>query len=457
MPFTEGEQKKLLEDIQVKLTDYQGQLEVKIQDHIKNGLGDSDKKVEDLKKDIEQVHTALDSLKQQIRYIGIGVPGLKEALDRRETDFSWQSLVKGLYRIANPSADSGAGGPWAGCEKEKEIIDAYDSELRTRATGNYAADGSAGGYLIPPEISNELIGLVYAAIPMIDKLPITKVNGLFGQFIIPKLTGTLTAYMVGENTAPSTSAATYGQLVLDPKRIAGLTFQSKSLVYQSRGTSDMIIKQELVRSIQQKMHEMLMLGSGNDFQPCGLDNAKWSVGTSTNAGETNGGRFTITDAMLLKMDLETSNEGSDNPGNYGYLMRPEVKYGMMTERVKQYAAQTSKTAAPVIQNLGVLDENTLRSLIGNFATTTQLSATQTKGSDTTNTLSTLYYGNWPFFWLCNWQGLSVRVSDIAYVSTISAFAQNGMWIIAEQGFNCAVTRATAFKKCTGAQCDPNQW
>lgn len=448
-----SETKELLTQINAQLESYKSLIEAGVKKAIDEGKDASERGIVEMKKTIEALEASLKANQQQVAMLGRGVPGLKEDLEHGKTKFSFGNLCKALYRKANPGDNSvQTADPWQGAEREKEIIDAY---AKTR-TSNYASEGQAGGYLIPQEVYGEIIPLVYAAIPLLEKLPVKKLEGLTGEIHIPKLTGGQTAYQVGENTEPTLSAVKYGEFIGRPRRSAALTYQSKTLIYQSSGAADMVVKADLVKQMSRQIHSMLMNGTGNNYQPKGLRN--WAADFSSmgsNALGTNGGRFNVTDALLMKMIIEKANEGDDNPDNYGYLMRPEAKYGLLTERVTQYSGQASKSGAPVLVGTAALSNEQLQGIIGKYGTTTQLPATQTKG--TSSTCSDVIFGNWSQFYTMFWEGMSIRVSDQAYAGGISAFSQNGMFIIAEQSIDCAVVRGEAFCRYTDAETDSSKW
>lgn len=456
MPMTVEEQKTLLNDVQSKLLDYGNTLKVEIEKCVKDGLGESDKKVEDLKKELEQVRETSKSMQQQLASYGTIVPGLKDALDKGEIKFSSTKLVRALVRQAFP----GEFGPdiWKGCEQERDIVNATKKAMQTRATGNYASDGESGGFTIPSELTSAISTIARQSNPIESILPCTVLNGLSGQLEIPTITSGTTTYMVGENEAPTVSKLKFGKIVANPKRAAGLAFISKTLLFQSQEGIDSLINRDLGESLGAKKHEMFIVGKSTEDEPTGLMNSKWGIATSTIAGETNGGRFTITDALYAKGELAEANEMAGVPlSNFAFLMRPMVKTGMATERIKQYSTQSAKAGQPVIQNLGYLDDAALNGIVGKIGESTYLPATETKGSDTTNTLSSVYYGDWSRFWLLGWQGMTIRISDQATVGSNSAFAQNAVWVIVEEGFNCVVVRPGALRRITGAQTVPSQW
>lgn len=439
--------KAAVEGVKATLEDYQEKIETRVKELVAEGKGESDKEVEVLREQQGKINESLTNVQQQLKTLGQGLPGLQEELDHGQK-FSFQMAARAMNELRVPGKTPDKA--WEGAEFEREVIDEY-AKTRTGTAG----DGSSGGYLIPPEVSTDIIGLVAAAIPLLDKLPITKIEGLHGDFHIPKLTGRPTGYWVGENEQPTASDATYGEIISRIRRVAGFTKQSKRLIYQSRGVSDQIIKRELATTMALKLHEGFLKGTGSNYQPKGLLN--WSDDFTSNDVSigSNGGRISFTDAELMKMALMTADEGNDNPANYGFLMRPEVVTGMKTERIVQYSGQSVSDGQPVMPTMPVIPDSTVKELLGNFATTTQIAATESKG--TSSTLSKWIYGNWRYFWAMFWEGMEMRVGDQAFDGTHNAFTQNMLFIIAEQGVDCAVTRGAAFTQNAEAETTASNW
>lgn len=436
--------KENLEHIQNTLNDYSVKLETRVKDLLAEGKSNTDAEVVKIHEAIAKIGEDVKAVQQKIAFAGqVSIPGAERELKL----FSLGKFCKALYEMADKSINSA--NPWKGAELEKELVDEY---AKTRT--NYAADGTAGGYLIPTEVADEVIGITYANIPMLSQLPVRRVEGLRGDFRIPKLTSGTTAYWVGELAAPTASSAVYGEIVGREKRVAAFTKQSKRLMYQSSGVSDQIIKDDLGKAMAVQLHNGLLNGSGNEYQPKGLLKYTGDM-TASEAIGTNGGRFTITHAELMQMTLDKLNEFNENPANYGYLMRPEAKFGLKTERVEQYSAQPKAKGAPVLPVYAILPDAVLKEIVGNFATTTQLSAALTKGSSPT--CSNVLYGNWQYFWLLMWEGMEIRVSDQAYDGSVSAFSQNQVFIIAEQGVDCVVTRPSAFTYLADAETNSANW
>jgi hypothetical protein len=136
-------------------------------------------------------------------------------------------------------------------------------------------------------------------------------------------------------------------------------------------------------------------------------------------------------------------------------MRPIVKYGMLTERAQVLSGQGALKGLAIVPTMALMNQKTLEDAIGIVATSTHCPATLVKG--TSSTCSPVYYGNWKYFYTMFWQDMALRISDQAYAGGISAFSQNGMFIIAEQSIDCAVVRGTALTQITDAETTVSSW
>ena len=443
-----AETKQLVEQINGQLKTFKEQTEASVATLVNSGKDASDKAVVALKEKIDQLEKSIAANAQLLATIGRGVPGLADSLKNEKRQFSIAKVCQALYRTQNPSDHSVAKNhPWEGSEFEKDVIEAA---IKTR-TSNFASEGQAGGYLIPQEIF-DIVPLVYAAIPLLDKLPVTKMTGLVGEIHVPRLQTGMTCYQVGENTEPTLGAVKYSEFIGRPRRSAGLTFQSKTLIFQSSGAAEQAVRENLVMQLSRQVHQMLLKGTGNNYQPKGLTN--WSSEFSSMGSEalgTNGGRLTMARALYMKNVLDEANEGSDSPDKYGFLLRPTVKYGLASERFIPYSGASTKGGMSITPMLPFISDDMLKETLGAIATTTQVPNTNVKGTSTS--CSPVIFGNWRWFYTMFWQDMALRVSDQAYAGGISAFSQNGMFIIAEQSLDCAVVRGSAFCQYTDAETD----
>ena len=86
-----------------------------------------------------------------------------------------------------------------------------------------------GGNLVATNLlSGSFIDLLRAQ-SAIMRAGITMLTGLVGNLAIPKQTGGATAYWVGEDTAPSQSGASFGQVPLTPHTVGAFTEDTRRI------------------------------------------------------------------------------------------------------------------------------------------------------------------------------------------------------------------------------------
>lgn len=449
-----------LEQVKTELETYQGKVEDKVKELIKGGADATNVELGKIKVEYEKVKTTLANVEEQMKQAAASkVPGLADEKDK----FSWTSFIAALYKEANVHT-TGHNNPWEKAGFEKSVVDEYGKKRAATA-----GDGSAGAYLVPPEYTDEIVGLTAARMP-IWGMGATILKGLRSDLPVPTVTGRQTSYWVGENEAPTASDTTFGEKKLSPKECAAYTKQSEKLIYQTRGVSDMVIKRELSRSLALRAHQALVDGLGTEKQPLGI----LRVGGTTTSGVslgTNGGRYKLDNAAQMQDDLDDADElvteeEPDTPGDeragrlqtsFGYLMHPRVFGGMRRERVKQYSAQAVADGAPVLPISLLMTKKIMEQNLGyKIRTTTHVPKTDTQGSS--STCSKVIFGDWSFFWIGLFQDLAFRVSNQAGDgSTGSAFLQRQLYILTFMEIDCAVMRPSAFTIASGAETTEANW
>lgn len=437
-----------MKELKTELESFKGTVQNTVKELINNGKEETSAEVTALKAKVTEAEDSLKNLNEKIKESeALHIPGLKDELEKKS--FSWTSFIRALYNRSNHNAP-GHYNPWeeAGAEYEKEIVDQH---MKKRDAS--ADDGSSGGYLVPEEVSSEIIGLAMDSMPIMD-MGVTKLTGLYGNLPVPKLTARQNSYWVGENQKPTKGNNTFGQVTLRPKKAGAFTKQSNRLIYQSRGVSDMAIKQALGDSLRLKVHEGIVQGTGSEHQPKGIIRYDGFSSNDVSMG-SNGRRFKIDDASDLELALEVATELNDT-GEYGYLMRPEIRSGMKREKVKQYSTQDSEDGMPIMAINPLINNKQLEDILGYKLRTTTHIPLESLG--TSDTVSDVIFGNWKLLWVGFWRDLEIKVSDTASDgSTGSAFLEDQLYIVGFQEVDCAVMRESAFSKVNGAETKRTNW
>lgn len=396
-----------------------------------------------LKEQITEFDESIKALQEGMKKLEeIRIPGL-EGKEAQKFDFSAFIRASALQKGGHDPASA-----WKDAAFEKEVLWQYAEKRDMRA-----GDGTEGGYLIPDEVSSELVGLTIANMAVM-KMGVTQLNGLVGELPIPRQTARNTAFWVGETEAPTESSITFDQFTLRPKKVGALTRFSGRLLYQTRGLINSLVMESLSDSAALAIDAAFIQGSGSDSQPKGILQ-QTGLTVTPNQG-TNAGRFRIDKAASMVQAIDVANELKDG-GNYGFIMRPEIKGGMCRERVPQFTGQPIGQGMPVGGFTDtILSKEQLAARLGyKFETTTQLSNAQTRGTSTSS--STVIFGNFKQMFTGFWRGMEIKTSGVASVGGIDAFSRDFIWVVAFQEVDCNFGRLTAFTLVEDAETNEVNW
>ena len=454
-----------VEDLKPILMEHRDGISALIDEKVKDQSTKADEEIAKLKVALVEANKGITALEEaQKRGKSFGLPGCDE---EKET-FSWQKYFKAQYlAVANGKGSAPlVSDPWkaADAEFEKEVCSQYfekraadlSSQMRVEATNKaYGSDdGSSGGFLVPPEWSNEVIDLVIAQMPIFTMPGVKQLRGLHGDLYVPTQASRNTGYHIGETEAPTESTGSFGGVWLRPKKVGGFTKQSNRLLYQSRGVSDSLIKDLLASAVRLEWHRGLLNGKGSDSEAKGLTRysgmTTTSDGTNTMQGSAGNWRFRIDDTVKMMQGLANADELRDT-NTYGFIMHPVVMFGMARERVLQYAGQANNVAQPVLGTNVFLTKEKLKEVIGYpIAHTTQMPKT--------GTLTDVYFGDWSLFWTAQFRDPIFRVSDQASDgSTGSAFLQDQLYMVMFVEYDCQLMREAAFAKFANAETNESNW
>ena len=271
--------------------------------------------IEEIQKGFEDVKSAfLDKLKSSEETTSEKIEAMGKAFDDKITDqvkkleerkgslpgledekglknFRIHKLIKAQLNQGKWDSDAGF---------EKEVSDNMEISRKS----NNAQTGEAGGFLVPDEVTSEIIDLAMAATPIMDLGP-TVLNGLRGELPIPKVTGRPQMFWVGEEEEPTETQTDFGEIVLRPKTAAAFTKLSRRLLFQSAGVAERVTRQELVKAFALGLDTAFIRGTGTEKVPKGIIN--FDGLTASNAIGTDGGRFRIDNAAEMAMNIDVAN------------------------------------------------------------------------------------------------------------------------------------------------------
>ena len=148
---------------------------------------------------------------------------------------------------------------------ERIVEAAENAGLDTKAMTE--GTDSAGGYLVPPEVSDELVRLKTVATPLRELFSRVQVQSDTLQ--IAQQTGGLTAAWTDELATKTAADFTFGQISVSVFTAAGLAVVSNQLLADARPSIDGLITSDLARRIAILEEKAFINGTGTG-QPRGI-------------------------------------------------------------------------------------------------------------------------------------------------------------------------------------------
>lgn len=346
------------------------------------------------------------------RSAGVSLPGV----ELEKTKFSFQRLI---IALANKRPDL-APFEMSVCDETNKKSGRELNEDGTVSHRDLSTDiDSAGGYLVPNQVSNELIELQRAAL-VTGALGVTRMDGMTGgAFDINAQTGGATAYDVAEGAAISASQQTFAQKEMRPRELAAMTKLSNRLLRQSN--AEAVVRNDLVQAIS-LAHDLRILQGGGGLQALGIVNTPGisarTLGTAPTA-----------DAMYnMIYDVEKENLAK---GSLGFAFHPRSwnTIRQLKDGEGRYIL-TGGLSAPAQQ------PSARGTLLGYpFVTTTQIPITLGAGA-----ASRIYFGNWADVLLATWANIEIAASN----ETSDAFAKRQTWVRICTEYDCLLKHAKSF-------------
>lgn len=326
------------------------------------------------------------------------------------------------------AAKMAGGGP----DKAIEILRAWGSgdiadawaENRTKALGS--GDPTQGGFLVPTQVSSDVIELLRPAAvvrslgPMILPMP-------NGKLEIPKITSGATASYIGENANIGKDEERFGMIRMAFRKLAVLVPISNDLIRYASPGADQIVRDDTVRALATREDKAFIRDNGTTATPKGLkfwmNNAnKFTANATVNLDNVTAdlGRclqLIMAADIPLVIQQNQTDTGAVVTVRPGWIFSPRTYRFLTTVRLTQgpYAFR---------------DEMLRGTLFGYpFRVTSQVLETMTAGgADTGGTQAEVYFGCFAHAIIGESLGLTVDASqEAAYhdgTNVVAAFSQD---------------------------------
>ena len=186
-------------------------------------------------------------------------------------------------------------------EGEVNVLDAIRCQVENRAaTGALAEfqqeakrtglEAKQGGILVPASVfekratqttttnaavapddyrPDQFIGLLRNSM-IVRSLGARVLPGLRGDTVLPKQTGSATAFWIAEGDALTESSAAYGSVRLEPKHVGALSALSRQLIQQANPAIEQLTRDDFAQVVGLAVDKALLHGTAVAKQPVGI-------------------------------------------------------------------------------------------------------------------------------------------------------------------------------------------
>lgn len=244
---------------------------------------------------------------------------------------------------------------------------------------------------------------------VLNRAGVRTLSGLVGDVAVPKQTGAAIGAWVGENTPPTETTQTLGQVTLKPKTYAAWSSYSRRLLLQSTMDVEAFIRADLAAVLAIGIDHAAINGTADADGPDGLADYAASINTINLATAS---KPTWAEVIQCQGEVDTDNALT---GALGYIMHPLMRaYLMSTPKV---------SSADSVMMMGEAGN-----MLAGYGA---LRSAQVATTD-------LWFGNWADMILGYWSGLDINADPFTSMHT------GATRVIAMQDVDVAIRNAGSF-------------
>lgn len=326
-------------------------------------------------------------------------------------------------------------GNWSEAGFEREVAQETTRAVGKSASGFYVPPAVLGRAVITTATAPQLIGTDHMSSAFIDALRpevavmglgATILPGLVENMSIPRMVSGTAAAWVAEGVAAAESSPVFDSVPLSLKQLSARSQLSRRQMKQSLPGLDVLLRNDLRRSLAIELDRAAIAGAGSATVPRGILN---TVGIGSVAIGPNGGVPFFQFLTKLMAEVESENVAGTS---YGWLTNHFVKGTLLSTQTADGAQQM------ILQRIG-----TEWNIAGHEAAFSNLvPANGTKGTGTA--LSSIIFGNWSDLLIGQWGGIDIVVDDMTGADT------GNVRIVAHSEWDIAVRYAQSFAAITDA-------
>lgn len=291
----------------------------------------------------------------------------------------------------------------------------WGKKAATAATPSMSwVDQSAGGSFVAPPTFGPPIELLRNKEALLNAGATTVPLGPSGRMILPRLTAATQGGWQGENTVTTPVNAGTGSLNLSAKKVIAVVSLANELLRFGSPTTEAMIRADIFKTVALIMDKGLLDGPGSDKVPLGLVTMGTTGVVSTTAGTISSSSYGMVvvnptgSNQLAGQDLYNFLSGiEENNGEpTGWIMRPQMAYGIFKSRWTPYSGGTSQGGFLFDLIRGV--DGTMKPAIAGLGVTKTPQVSNTRGSGS-NTY--ILSGDWPDYLVAMFGAIEFAQTD----------------------------------------------
>lgn len=300
-----------------------------------------------------------------------------------------------------------------------------DKRERRDMTATGGSGGDQGGAMVQRDVGG-LIEILRNRL-RVRQLGATFLENLQGNLDVPKQASKSAATWKGETAAADESSPTFGQVSMDPNRVATFVEYSRQLLVQSSVGVEQFIRNDLTRAIETAIDAAAINGSGSGNEPRGILNTS---GIGSVVGGANGAAPTRSHIVDLETQIAIDNA---DEGSLGYLTNAKVRGKLKDTKVDSGSGK-------FVWESDML--NGYRALVSN-----QVPSDLDKGTST-GICSAIIYGDWSQLVVGMW-GPGIELLVNPYSKDTEGLIRVNVWSFAD----IAIRHAESFAAMQDALTD----
>lgn len=261
-----------------------------------------------------------------------------------------------------------------------------------------------GGYLIPTQVQDDLIELLYPMVPVME-LGATEVPLNSGSTSMPYVKSGSSAEYFGENEDMDVTDVEFGESFWTTKKLGALVAISNDLLSVASARADLVVSRDLTKQVAVRMNKGIFQDDGSSNRPRGI---AYETGLTTL--DLSAADFDPDDVPAIFAELADANVDLETMARPGWCM--SHRFWEYLQKLKNldgsYYYRSTGNGYAVSDGVATTGR-VLRNWEGFTARCTQLITSSGSGPYTTK----LYYGDWSEYWIVRKGLMRIDSSDVA--------------------------------------------